>query len=401
MKTNRTHHRTNHTRRTGAFLAAGLLGFTAFYACAPLTLRAAAESDAAEGSAAQSNAAANDAAQTEGFTEVYQDGEFMDTQLSVSDVILPARADYEVTYLGLLTVLPESLQALMEDQKVAMMLNDSFSQTSTLQYGYLSWDVLTEEQWNTTFDITTVDLAEWERGLDRAGLVGVYQAELEDQLDELTGCDEHTKVGESADGSYLYYLSTNSKADTELTDAIKEVAVTVTEMETYDDFEEEEPASTASQTSLGEFSTQDINGETYTQELFRDYDLTMVNVFATWCSPCVAEIPDLEKLHQAMADRGVGVVGVVLDVLDTNGEIVPESREKAKLLAERTGATYPFLIPDASYFNGRLIGIEAVPETFFVDKDGNIVGQTYSGSGSLEDWTAVVEEELANLEGQG
>lgn len=149
--------------------------------------------------------------------------------------------------------------------------------------------------------------------------------------------------------------------------------------------------------SLGKFTTQDVNGENYTQELFKDYDLTLVNVFASWCSPCVAEMPDLEELHKTVADRGVNVVGVILDVLDENGEIVPEDLERAKQLVEKTGVTYPVLLPDTSYFNGRLIGIEALPETFFVDKNGNIVGGTYSGSGSLEDWMEVVEEELANL----
>ncbi len=39
----------------------------------------------------------------------------------------------------------------------------------------------------------------------------------------------------------------------------------------------------------------------------------MVNIFTTWCSPCVAEMPELEKLYQQMKDKGVGVVGVVLD----------------------------------------------------------------------------------------
>lgn len=156
-------------------------------------------------------------------------------------------------------------------------------------------------------------------------------------------------------------------------------------------------------TSVGEFTTQDMNGQTYTQDIFKDYELTMVNIFTTWCSPCVAEIPDLEKLRQSMADQGikVNVVGVVLDVLDEKGEVNQEALENAKLLAEKTGATYPFLLPDASYMNGRLIGIQGFPETFFVDKDGNIVGETYSGSGDLEYWTSVVEKELANLkEGQ-
>jgi len=47
--------------------------------------------------------------------------------------------------------------------------------------------------------------------------------------------------------------------------------------------------------------------------------------------------------------------------------------------------------------NGRLNGISAFPETFFVDKNGNIVGETYSGSHSLEDWKEIVEKELENV----
>lgn len=151
--------------------------------------------------------------------------------------------------------------------------------------------------------------------------------------------------------------------------------------------------------TVGEFTTQDVDGNTVTQDIFQENELTMVNVFATWCSPCVAEMPDLEKLHQQIKDKNVGVVGVVLDVLDTEGNIVDEDLKRAQELVEKTGVTYPVLIPDRTYFNGRLIGIEGLPETFFVDKDGNIVGESYSGSGGLEDWLEVVENELANLKG--
>lgn len=149
--------------------------------------------------------------------------------------------------------------------------------------------------------------------------------------------------------------------------------------------------------SVGSFTTQDINGNTITPDIFKDNDLTMVNVFTTWCTPCVNEMPDLEKLHQQMKEKKVGVVGVVLDVLNEKGEIVEEDLERAQLLVKETGVTYPILLPDSTYFNGRLIDIEAFPETFFVDKDGNIVGGHYSGSGGLEDWIEVVENELANL----
>lgn len=146
--------------------------------------------------------------------------------------------------------------------------------------------------------------------------------------------------------------------------------------------------------NLGEFSMEDIKGNTFTQEMFSDYDLTMMNVFATWCTPCVREIPDLEKLGNDMADQGVNVVGVVLDAVTDTGSVDEAAVENAKLLAEKSGATYPFLIPDAGYLNGRLSGISAVPETFFVDSEGNIVGETYIGSHELEEWKEILKEEL-------
>lgn len=148
---------------------------------------------------------------------------------------------------------------------------------------------------------------------------------------------------------------------------------------------------------VGNFTTQDVSGNAVTQDIFKEHELTMVNVFTTWCSPCVGEMPDLKKLHQQMKDKNVGVIGVVLDVLNEKGEIVDEDLERAQLLVKETGVTYPVLLPDSTYFNNRLVGIEAVPETFFVDNNGNIVGESYSGSGGLEDWIEVVERELANL----
>lgn len=149
--------------------------------------------------------------------------------------------------------------------------------------------------------------------------------------------------------------------------------------------------------NVGTFTVEDINGTSYTETIFQDYELTLVNAFTTWCSPCVREIPDLEQLSQDMAEQGVGVVGIALDVADGQGGANADALEKAKLLAEQTGAAYPFLIPDATWLNGLVENIMSVPTTFFVDKEGNVVGSTYVGSRSLEDWTKIVEEELAAL----
>ena len=135
--------------------------------------------------------------------------------------------------------------------------------------------------------------------------------------------------------------------------------------------------------NVGKFEMTGIDKKTYTEDMFSEYDLTLVNVFTTWCSPCVNEIPELEKLYQELKDQGVGVTGVVLDTADSEGNQDEQAIKKAELLQEKTKATYQ--------------GISAFPETFFVDKNGNIVGETYSGSHTLEEWKEIVEKELSAI----
>ena len=88
---------------------------------------------------------------------------------------------------------------------------------------------------------------------------------------------------------------------------------------------------------------------------------------------------------------------MVLDAADENGNPDEDTVKKAGILKEKTKAEYPFLIPDSTMLNGRLKGINAFPETFFVDKNGNIVGDTYTGSHSLDEWKEIVEKELKNV----
>lgn len=307
-------------------------------------------------------------------------------------------SEYDLSSMGMIAALPKALTELMNrDDMVVFNYEMDTEDGSALQYGILSWNIVAEEV-SSENETTENDYFYLGGNLECIGVLGVYHSDIIDELDELTGCDEHQELDQSEDGTYKYYLSINTQADKELTSILRQIQITTTEMASFDQsVDYDTPVSDFTGTSVGEFTTQDVNGNTYTQEIFQDYDLTLINVFTTWCSPCVAEIPDLEKLYQTMADKGVNVVGVVLDVLDENGEIEQESLERAQLLAEKTGATYPFLLPDTTYMNGRLTGIQAFPETFFVDKNGNIVGETYSGSGSLEDWISVVEKELSHL----
>lgn len=159
--------------------------------------------------------------------------------------------------------------------------------------------------------------------------------------------------------------------------------------ESADDFQ-------MSENNIGEFTTQDIYGETVTQDIFADYDLTLVNLFATWCGPCISEMPELSLLQKNMKEQGVNIVAVVLDAA-YNGEIDQSVVATSQELADLIDAEFTFMIPDETNLNGRLNSVSAVPESFFVDSSGNIVGEPYVGARDYDTWKSIVEYELENL----
>ena len=103
------------------------------------------------------------------------------------------------------------------------------------------------------------------------------------------------------------------------------------------------------------------------------------------------------QLYQEMKEKGVGVVGMVIDSVGEDGTTDEDTVKKAQILKEKTGVTYPLLIPDAGNMNGRISGLSSFPESFFVDKDGNIVGDPIMGSRNLEDWKTAVEDALEKI----
>lgn len=320
-----------------------------------------------------------------------------------SDVTCKAQDSYEYPFLGLKLSLSKELLNQIKDQSIAMLTTEDFeNQTNAVTYAYVSWSKMTEEQKNAEIQKMGTGYDDWVAGLDRIGTIGVYDEASQKKLDEITGCTEHKELGSSSDGKYKYYLSTNKDADEKLTKELEKIKTDITEMAPYQNisvFDQPQDTSVNPEDtkSVGKFETTGIDGKIYTEKVFSDYDLTLVNIFTTWCSPCVKEIPELQELYKEMKDKGVGVAGVVLDTTDEKGNQDEEAVKKAGILQEKTKAEYPFLIPDTTMMNGRLQGISAFPETFFVDKDGNIVGDTYTGSHTLDEWKEIVEKELKNV----
>lgn len=142
------------------------------------------------------------------------------------------------------------------------------------------------------------------------------------------------------------------------------------------------------------FQTVDMNGDTVDETVFADYELTMVNIWGTYCSPCIEEMPDLEELYGELLAENVNVIGVISDV---GYPIRDESvYTESQHIIEETGVTYRNLLPDQVLQSKLLNRTTGVPTTVFVDCEGNVVGDIIVGAQSKLDYRNVIRNLLEN-----
>ena len=142
------------------------------------------------------------------------------------------------------------------------------------------------------------------------------------------------------------------------------------------------------------FSSKDLDGATISSELYANNKITMINIWGTFCGPCIREMPDLEKLSQANKDKGFQIIGIPIDLVDDFGRIIPSAKKDANLIITQTGVTYKNVVPTHDMMAGFLRGIQVVPTTIFVDKNGHQIGQIYLGSRSQKDWQKILDKLL-------
>lgn len=142
------------------------------------------------------------------------------------------------------------------------------------------------------------------------------------------------------------------------------------------------------------FAATDMNGATITSDIFAKNKVTMLNIWGTFCGPCIREMPDLAKLNEANKAKGVEVVGIVIDILDRKGNVNPRVKSSGEAIISQTGANYTHIIPNMTMMTGLLKNIQAVPTTIFVDSNGRQIGEAYLGSRSQKDWQKIIDEIL-------
>jgi thiol-disulfide isomerase/thioredoxin len=152
-----------------------------------------------------------------------------------------------------------------------------------------------------------------------------------------------------------------------------------------------EPSTLSTGYVVRPFSASDLNGRIVDNTFFARQRLTMVNVWGTFCGPCIREMPDLAQLPGEYPSTDFAILGVIADTPDAANEAT------ARQLTGSTGVTYTNVIPDQSIITEMLADVSVVPTTFFVDHTGTVVGEVLTGSRTKAQWMSVIQGVLASL----
>jgi peroxiredoxin len=108
----------------------------------------------------------------------------------------------------------------------------------------------------------------------------------------------------------------------------------------------------------------DLHGKTWTLGKLKG-KVVLINFWATWCPPCVKEIPDLEALYDEFNERGLVILGVADD----------DPAKLKKFVVDR-GIRYPIL-PDVGRRVNTTFHIDGIPASLVYDRNGKLIAQTF------------------------
>ena len=141
------------------------------------------------------------------------------------------------------------------------------------------------------------------------------------------------------------------------------------------------------------FTTTDLDGNTVdSAELFSSARLTMINIWGTFCGPCIGEMPGLEELSGRLKGKGCAIVGIVCD---TAGPDDPVTADAEDIISD-TGVTYQNLFPWNTFI--RDLPAMYIPTSYFIDSDGRIIGEAAVGARDADAYEEIIDSILEGLE---
>ena len=139
------------------------------------------------------------------------------------------------------------------------------------------------------------------------------------------------------------------------------------------------------------FKGTDLDGKPVkSKDIFKDHEITMVNLWATWCHNCVGEMAGLGEMARSLADKNVAVVGICMDADD--------QLEQCRAILEEYNVDYLNLMPvedleELLDWNG------ALPTSYFFDSEGKLLCMPFRGAPrTMDAYEEVIDGLLAGKE---
>ena len=137
-----------------------------------------------------------------------------------------------------------------------------------------------------------------------------------------------------------------------------------------------------------QFETTDLDGNPVkSEDLFKDNEITMVNLWGTWCPNCVNEMAELAQMHTRLQEKGCGIVGI-----EYEQKPIEEVEDAARAIMTANGTNYPSVLmaADDVFLRSTLY----YPTTYFVDREGRILTYRIEGA-AVDEYEATIDKLLA------
>lgn len=143
-----------------------------------------------------------------------------------------------------------------------------------------------------------------------------------------------------------------------------------------------------------EFTGEDLSGNAVdSKEFFAKAKVTMINVWGTFCSPCIMEMPDLGELSREYADKDFQMLGIISDARKADSD----AGKAAEDIIGQTKADYTHLLISDSMIDSFVSEIYAIPTTIFVDSTGKVLCSSIVGSNAKDSWAGAIDKVLEHV----
>ena len=140
------------------------------------------------------------------------------------------------------------------------------------------------------------------------------------------------------------------------------------------------------------FTIKTVDGGQISEEVLKNAKVTVFNGWAPWCGPCTGEMPDLQKLSEDYASKGLQVVGIVADYYQTQDKT--SYLGEVQSVIDYTGVRYPICLSDEEFNTGAFPTMgNSFPGTWAVDSEGHLL-EFVSGAREEAAWRTLFDKWL-------